>query len=172
MVEAGKPMETGLSILASHYPTWWVRRKLIKANAAVGSEPWIDALWRQGLIRATDAEVLGTSAEVGNLAGPCASCRRPAMPARVSVPGCLANDLSPGGRQHRGGRLIPGGCFLHTLGRADSEAGGMMVCRRESSKQSSPWARRGSLLAEVAMWCDADDRQADGQGARLGGRRT
>ena len=69
MVEAGKPIETGLSILAGHYPTWWVRRKLIKANAAVRrGEPWIDALWRQGLIRATDAEVLGTSAEVGNLA--------------------------------------------------------------------------------------------------------
>ncbi len=69
VIEAGKPIETGLSILASHYPTWWVRRKLIKANAAVRrGEPWIDALWRQGLIRATDAEVLGTSAEVGNLA--------------------------------------------------------------------------------------------------------
>jgi protein transport protein HofC len=69
VVEAGKPMETGLSILAGHYPTWWVRRKLIKANATVRrGEPWIEALWRQGLIRATDAEVLGTSAEVGNLA--------------------------------------------------------------------------------------------------------
>jgi hypothetical protein len=27
----------------------------------------------------------------------------------------------------------------------------MMVCRRGSSKESGPWARRGSLLAEVAM---------------------
>ena len=69
VVEAGKPIETGLSVLAAHYPTWWVRRKLIKVNASVRrGEPWIDALWRQGLIRATDAEVLGTSAEVGNLA--------------------------------------------------------------------------------------------------------
>jgi type II secretory pathway component PulF len=69
VVEAGKPIETGLSILASHYPTWWVRRKLIKANSAVRrGEPWIDALWRQGLMRATDAEVLSTSGEVGNLA--------------------------------------------------------------------------------------------------------
>jgi type II secretory pathway component PulF len=69
VVEAGKPIETGLTILASHYPTWWVRRKLIKANSAVRrGEPWIDALWRQGLMRATDAEVLSTAGEVGNLA--------------------------------------------------------------------------------------------------------
>ena len=27
----------------------------------------------------------------------------------------------------------------------------MMVCRRGSGKESGPWARRGSLLAEVAM---------------------
>jgi hypothetical protein len=26
-----------------------------------------------------------------------------------------------------------------------------MICRRASGKESSPWARRGSLLAEVAM---------------------
>jgi protein transport protein HofC len=69
VVEAGKPIEMGLSILASHYPTWWVRRKLIKADEVVRrGEPWIDALWRQGLIRATDAEVLAASSHVGNLA--------------------------------------------------------------------------------------------------------
>jgi hypothetical protein len=27
----------------------------------------------------------------------------------------------------------------------------MMICRRGNSKENSPWARRGSLLAEVAM---------------------
>jgi type II secretory pathway component PulF len=67
-VEAGKPIEQGLTILASHYPTWWVRRRLIKVDEQVrhgGS--WIDALWRQGMIRATDAEVLSSASEVGNL---------------------------------------------------------------------------------------------------------
>ena len=34
-VEAGKPIEAGLSTLASHYPTWWVRRKLIKVDDEV-----------------------------------------------------------------------------------------------------------------------------------------
>ena len=79
MVEAGKPIEAGLSILASHYPTWWVRRKLIKADAAVRrGEPWIDALWRQGLIRPTDAEVLARRPEVGNLAWAMRELPRPA----------------------------------------------------------------------------------------------
>ena len=64
-VDSGKPIEQGLSILAGHYPTWWVRRKLIKVDEQVRhGESWIDALWRQGLIRPTDAEVLA-SAERG-----------------------------------------------------------------------------------------------------------
>jgi type II secretory pathway component PulF len=68
VVETGKPIEVGLSALASHYPTWWVRRKLIKADEAVRhGEPWIDALWHQGLIRTRDAEVLVSASEVGNL---------------------------------------------------------------------------------------------------------
>ncbi|MGC8642591.1 MAG: type II secretion system F family protein [Isosphaeraceae bacterium] len=68
-VEAGQPIETGLIALSSHYPTWWVRRRLIRADDEVqhgGS--WIDALERQGLIRATDAEVLFSASAVGNLA--------------------------------------------------------------------------------------------------------
>ena len=32
VVDSGKPIEQGLTTLASHYPTWWVRRKLIKAD--------------------------------------------------------------------------------------------------------------------------------------------
>ena len=67
-VDSGKPIEQGLSILAGHYPTWWVRRKLIKVDAQVRhGESWIDALWRQGLIRPTDAEVLASAGAVGNL---------------------------------------------------------------------------------------------------------
>ena len=79
-VDSGKPIELGLSILASHYPTWWVRRKLIKVDEQVRhGESWIDALWRQGLIRPTDAEVLA-SAERGRQPRPgrCASWPRPA----------------------------------------------------------------------------------------------
>ncbi len=68
-VEAGQPIESGLTILSSHYPTWWVRRRLIKVDDEVqhgGS--WIDALLRHGLIRGTDAEVLQAASSVGNLA--------------------------------------------------------------------------------------------------------
>jgi protein transport protein HofC len=67
-VDTGKPIEQGLSVLAGHYPTWWVRRKLIRVHEQVRhGESWIDALYRQGLIRATDAEVLSSAGEVGNL---------------------------------------------------------------------------------------------------------
>jgi general secretion pathway protein F len=68
-VEAGQPIETGLSTLSSHYPTWWVRRRLIKVdNEVQHGGSWIDALERQALIRGTDAEVLDAAARVGNLA--------------------------------------------------------------------------------------------------------
>jgi protein transport protein HofC len=69
VVDAGKPIETGLGILASHYPTWWVRRKLIKVDDDVQhGVHWIDALQRQDLIRGSDAEVLESASRVGNLA--------------------------------------------------------------------------------------------------------
>ena len=44
-VDAGQPIEDGLATLASHYPTWWVRRKLIKVDDEVQhGGAWIDAL--------------------------------------------------------------------------------------------------------------------------------
>jgi protein transport protein HofC len=68
VVEAGKPIETGIVILASHYPTWWVRRKLIRVDDEVQhGVDWIDALRRQDLIRRSDAEVLESASRVGNL---------------------------------------------------------------------------------------------------------
>ena len=68
-VEAGKPIEEGLSTLASHYPTWWVRRKLIRADSEVRhGGAWIDRILFHGLIRPADAEVLSSATEVGNLA--------------------------------------------------------------------------------------------------------
>jgi type II secretory pathway component PulF len=69
VVEANKPIAQGLSTMADHYPTGWVRRRLVKVERAVrqGAD-WIDALWRAGIIRAADAEVLASAASVGNLA--------------------------------------------------------------------------------------------------------
>jgi protein transport protein HofC len=68
VVDAGKPIETGLITLASHYPTWWVRRRLIKVDDQVQrGVPWIEALQQQDLISGTDAEVLHSASQVGNL---------------------------------------------------------------------------------------------------------
>ncbi|HZW32323.1 MAG TPA: type II secretion system F family protein [Isosphaeraceae bacterium] len=69
VVEANQPIALGLATLAEHYPTRWVRRRLVKVERAVrqGAD-WIDALWRVGIIRSADAEVLASAATVGNLA--------------------------------------------------------------------------------------------------------
>jgi type II secretory pathway component PulF len=68
MVEAGKPVSVALQILASHYPAFWVRRRLAHADSDVrhGIE-WIQALWRQRLIGHADADVLAAAEAVGNL---------------------------------------------------------------------------------------------------------
>jgi protein transport protein HofC len=68
VVEGKKPLALGLATLADHYPVYWVRRKLMKADSDVRQGmDWIEALWRHGLLRATDAEVLSSAASVGNL---------------------------------------------------------------------------------------------------------
>jgi protein transport protein HofC len=69
IVDGSKPLSLGLATLADHYPTAWVRRRLIQADSEVrqGAD-WIEALWRHGLVRASDAEVLATATTVGNLA--------------------------------------------------------------------------------------------------------
>jgi protein transport protein HofC len=67
-VDAGKPIEPGLSVLADHYPTLWVRRKLIRVDERVQlGEPWISALEGQGLIGGGEADVLASASDVGNL---------------------------------------------------------------------------------------------------------
>jgi type II secretory pathway component PulF len=68
MVEAGKPVFLGLQVLARHYPSYWVRRRLAQAESDVahGIE-WIQALWRQRLIGSADADVLASAEAVGNL---------------------------------------------------------------------------------------------------------
>jgi len=69
VVEADKPISLGLSTLSNHYPTRWVRRKLLAVESDVqqGAD-WIESLLNEGLIRSADAEVLRSSASVGNLA--------------------------------------------------------------------------------------------------------
>jgi type II secretory pathway component PulF len=69
IVEGGKPIALGLSTLANHYPTGWVRRRLARADSDVhDGADWIESLVRYRLIRATEAEVLSSAAAVGNLA--------------------------------------------------------------------------------------------------------
>ncbi len=72
VIEANQPIATGLAILAEHYPARWFRRRLAKVQTDVrlGAD-WIDALWRAGVIRKPDAEVLASAASVGNLAWAC-----------------------------------------------------------------------------------------------------
>jgi type II secretory pathway component PulF len=69
VVEAGEPISLGLSTLTNHYPTRWVRRKLhaVELDVQQGAD-WIESLEQRGLIRSTEAEVLRSSASVGNLA--------------------------------------------------------------------------------------------------------
>lgn len=68
-VEGGKPIALGLSTLSNHYPARWIRRRLLAAETDVehGAD-WIASLRRHRLIRSTDADVLTSAAEVGNLA--------------------------------------------------------------------------------------------------------
>ena len=67
-VEAGQPIERGMDMLADHYPTRWVRRKLTRAALRVhqGTD-WRAALAGEGLIREADREALSAAAVVGNL---------------------------------------------------------------------------------------------------------
>jgi type II secretory pathway component PulF len=69
IVEGGKPIALGISVLADHYPTTWVRRRLRGANSYIrGGIDWIEALRRHHVIRTTDAAVLSSAESVGNLA--------------------------------------------------------------------------------------------------------
>ena len=68
-VEGGKPIPLGLALLANHYPTYWVHRRISRAATAVqGGLGWIEALRTSGVIRAADAAVLASAEAVGNLA--------------------------------------------------------------------------------------------------------
>ncbi len=67
-VEGGKPLARGLAVVADHYPTEWVRRRLLAAHTEVehGAD-WVEALWRWRIASASDADVLNSAAAVGNL---------------------------------------------------------------------------------------------------------
>lgn len=67
-VEANQPIERGMDMMAYHYPTRWVRRKLTKAARRVhqGAD-WRGALGEAGLIRGADRDALSAATVVGNL---------------------------------------------------------------------------------------------------------
>jgi protein transport protein HofC len=67
-VEGGKPVTLGLGALKQHYPTGWVRRRLLSVEKEVSrGADWIESLKRYRLIRPSDADVLKAASEVGNL---------------------------------------------------------------------------------------------------------
>jgi type II secretory pathway component PulF len=68
-VEGRKPILLGLSTLANHYPTGWVRRRLrrVESDVKAGAD-WIESLWRHRVIKSAEAEVLPSAIAVGNLA--------------------------------------------------------------------------------------------------------
>jgi type II secretory pathway component PulF len=68
-VEGDKPIALGLSMLTQHYPTWWVRSRLLSVEKEVSQgADWIESLRYHHVIRRADADVLRSAAEVGNLA--------------------------------------------------------------------------------------------------------
>ena len=114
VVEGNKPIVLGLSTLADHYPIYLVRSKLVKAERDVRQGvDWIEALWRHGLIRATDAEVLASAAAVGNLGWALAELAEDHRAATGHpIPGLGADAVSArcghaghGGLRDRGGLL-------------------------------------------------------------------
>lgn len=68
-VEGNRPLTTGLEVMASEYPSGWVRRRLRKVVRQVreGAD-WVASLRGQGLINQADAAVLSSAQRVGNLA--------------------------------------------------------------------------------------------------------
>ncbi len=68
IVDADKPIATGLATLAEHYPTGRIRRRLARVESQVkDGADWIESLVRNHVIRPADGDVLVSAAEVGNL---------------------------------------------------------------------------------------------------------
>lgn len=68
VVEAGRPIGSGLKTLADSYPATWVRERLAGVYlAAEEGHDWIDALQRFGLINRTDLALLESARRAGNL---------------------------------------------------------------------------------------------------------
>jgi type II secretory pathway component PulF len=67
-VTAGKPIASGIARLRNDYPSTFIRSRLRQVNEEVsGGAEWIASLYRNGLIRHSEAVVLATSQRVGNL---------------------------------------------------------------------------------------------------------
>lgn len=66
--EANRPIEAGLRTLAARYPSERIRRRIAAAEFDVKrGVDWREALYRHGLIRPVEFEVLATAQAVGNL---------------------------------------------------------------------------------------------------------
>ncbi len=66
--EGGQPISIGLSVLASDYPSSWIRGRLVKVARDVNQGgDWIESLSDHGLIRSLDEAVLKSAQRVGNL---------------------------------------------------------------------------------------------------------
>jgi type II secretory pathway component PulF len=69
VVEAGRPLTTGLEALARDYPTRWVRRRLSWVLRDLnGGADWCAALRVRGLVRPGGAAVLDAARRAGNVA--------------------------------------------------------------------------------------------------------
>jgi protein transport protein HofC len=68
IVESGKPLTTGLSVLARFYPEKSLRRRLARVNWCIEQGGnWWDCLRWQGLVRPAEAAVLASAQRAGNL---------------------------------------------------------------------------------------------------------
>lgn len=69
LVEADRPIQGGLSTMATSYPVGWVRDKIARALRRVGEgTDWAEALRSVGLLRRADVDLIAASTRTGHLA--------------------------------------------------------------------------------------------------------
>jgi protein transport protein HofC len=90
-VDGTKPIAVALETLADHYPTRWMRRRLVQVRDDVSAgADWIEALRYRRVLNASDAEVMRSTSAVGNMSWALAELadtieRRVAARANASV---------------------------------------------------------------------------------------
>jgi len=69
LVEADRPLQGGLSTMATTYPVGWVRDKIDRTSRRVGEgTDWAEALRSVGLLRRADVDLIAASTRTGHLA--------------------------------------------------------------------------------------------------------